>query len=315
MLKQGLLVKRPIQSNLHHADLFALLGEELDGLLGGLAAAAHQHDHPLGVGGPDIIEEVIRPGGELGELVHLLLDDPRTADVVGVDGLSALEIDIGVLAGSAEDRLVGVHAPPAVGQDQVIVDHLSYLVDRQQFDLVDFAGRSKAIEEVHKGHSRLQRGRRGDQGHVHRLPGRTGGDQAEPGLPDGHHVAVVAEDAQRLAGQRPGRDVKDRRRQLAGDLVHARDHQHQPLAGGEGRRQRAGLKCPVHGRRSPALRLHLHDQGDRAEDILFPAGRPLVGVLAHGTGGRDRIDCDNFVNLVGHVGYGLVAVHHAYVAL
>ncbi len=56
-----------------------------------------------------------------------------------------------------------------------------------------------------------------------------------------------------VASVRAG-DVEDRRRQLAGDLVHVGDHQQQALRRREGRRQRAGLQRAVHARRRRRLR-------------------------------------------------------------
>ena len=53
---------------------------------------------------------------------------------------------------------------------------------------------------------------------------------AKPVAAHGHHVLVVAEDRQRMRGERPRRHMEDRWRQFAGDLVHVRDHQQQALA-------------------------------------------------------------------------------------
>ena len=92
------------------------------------------------------------------------------------------------------------------------------------------------------------------------------------GLPAGHDVGVVAEDRQRVGGQRARRDVDDERRQLAGDLVHVGDHQQQALRGREGRGQRAGLQRAVDGAGGAAFGLHLDHLRDRAPDVLLPLG-------------------------------------------
>ena len=104
----------------------------------------------------------------------------------------------------------------------------------------------------------------------------------EAGLPAGHHVGVVAEDRERVRGQRPRRDVHAERRQLAGDLVHVGDHQQQALRRGERRRQRAGLQRAVHRARRAALRLHLDDRGTVPQRFVRPlaahssASSPIV---------------------------------------
>ena len=133
-------------------------------------------------------------------------------------------------------------------------------------------------------------------------------EHRETGLADGHHVGVVAEDRQRLRGQRAGRDVEHGRGQLAGDLVHVRDHQQQPLRGGERRRQRPALQRAVQRTGRAALALHLHHRRHAAPDVRPPLARPLVGQLGHRRGRRDRVDAADLVEPVGDRGRGLVPV-------
>ena len=124
-----------------------------------------------------------------------------------------------------------------------------------------------------------------------------------------HDVAVVAVDRERVRGQRPGRDMDDRRRQLARDLEHVRDHQEQALGRREGGGQRALLQRPVEGTGRAALGLHLDHVGDLAPQVRLPGSGPVVGVLRHGRRGCDREDRDHLAQGVGDAGRGLVAVH------
>ena len=160
---------------------------------------------------------------------------------------------------------------------------------------------------------RERRGLR-DEREVVGLLHRRRGEQREARLAHRHHVGVVAEDRQPLRGERPGGDVEHRRRQLAGDLVHVRDHQQQALRGGERRRQRAALQRAVQGAGRAALALHLDHRGHGAPDVRPPLARPLVGQLGHRRRRRDRVDAADLVQPVGDRGRGLVAVdrraHH-----
>src|SRR5690606_10055421 len=54
--------------------------------------------------------------------------------------------------------------------------------------------------------------------------------------------------------------------------------------------------------------LQLHHLRHLAPDVPLARGRPGVGQLAHGRRRGDRVDRDDFVELVGHSGGGLVAV-------
>ncbi len=130
----------------------------------------------------------------------------------------------------------------------------------------------------------------------------------EAGLPNSHHVRLVAEDRQSLCRQRPGGDVQHGGRQLAGDLVHVRDHEQQALRSGERRRQRPALQRTVQRPRCSALALHLHDGGHGAPHVGPSLARPLVRQLGHRRRRRDRVDAADLVEPVGDRGGSLVAV-------
>ena len=94
---------------------------------------------------------------------------------------------------------------------------------------------------------------------------------ANPVGAGGHHVAVIAENRKRVRGQGARGDVKDRRGQLAGDLVHVGDHQQQALRRRERRRQRPGLQGAVHGAGGAAFALHFDTMGTVPQILAFPS--------------------------------------------
>ena len=110
----------------------------------------------------------------------------------------------------------------------------------------------------------------------------------EPGLPAGHHVAVIAENGERVRGNGAGGHVNDRRRELARDLVHVGDHQQQALRSGEGGAQRARLDGAVQRSGRAGFALQLHHRGHHAPDVGLTLGRPLVGEFSHVGRRRDR---------------------------
>ena len=125
---------------------------------------------------------------------------------------------------------------------------------------------------------------------------------AQPGRAGVHHVAVVAEDREGVRRDRPGRDVDDRRRQLAGDLEHVGDHQEQALRRRERRRQGTLLERAVEGARRARLGLHLDDVRDLAPQVRPAGSGPVVAVLGHRRGRRDRVDRDHLADGVGDRG-------------
>ena len=196
-----------------------------------------------------------------------------------------------------------------MGMDQLLVQHGPHVVQRELLDLVHLVAGAEAVEEVNEGDASLQRGRLDDQGLVHHLLHGVGGQQAEAGLTDCHHIAMVAEDGQGVGGERPRGDVEGRGSQLAGDLVHVGDHQEQALGRGERGGEGSALQRPVHRAGGAALALHLHDQGDRPPDVGNALGRVLVRPLPHIGGRSDRVDRDHLVGAVGDISRRFVAVN------
>jgi len=119
---------------------------------------------------------------------------------------------------------------------------------------------------------------------------------------------VITEDRERVPGHRTGSHVEDARLEFAGDLEHVRQHQEQPLARREGRRQRTTLQSAVDNTGGTCLRLHLDDLGHLPPQVPAADRRPGVGQLPHRAGRRDRVDGDDLSELVRHTRRRLVAV-------
>jgi len=298
--------------HLEDADLLALLDEVVDGLLGDVRAGAHHDDDALGVGGADVVEEVVGPAGELAELLELALDDGGNGGVELVRALAGGEVDVGVLAGAADLRVLGREASGAVGAHELVGDHLLHDVVGDLLDLGHLVGGAEAVEEVEEGHAGLEGRGMGDEGEVHDLLDVVGGEHGPAGLAAGHDVLVVAVDGQSMSRDGAGGDVEDGRDLLARDLVHVRDHEEEALRRGEGRREGSRSEGAVHGASGAGLGLEFDDLGNGAPDVLAALGGELVGDLAHRGGGRDRVDRDDLAHGVGHVGGGGVAVDHGH---
>ena len=300
--------ERPEQVHLHDAQLRPAGVQVLDRLADRLGAGAHEHDHAVGVGGAEIVEQPVVPAGQRREPVHRRLDDRRDRRVERVRRLAALEVHVRVLRDAAHDRPVRIERARAVREHQLVVDHRAHVVVVEHLDLADFVRRAEAVEEVDERDARGERGVLRDERQVVRFLHRARTEHRPAGHPRGHDVGVIAEDRERLRGEGARGDVEDRRRQLAGDLEHVRDHQQQTLRRREGRRQRAGLQRAVHGAGGAALALHLDDVRHGAPDVGLALGGPLVGQLAHRRRGRDRIDRADLVDAVCDRGGGLVPV-------
>ena len=166
---------------------------------------------------------------------------------------------------------------------------------------------AEAVEEGEEGDFTFQRGQVGDQREVVGLLDARGGHRKTGGAA-AHHVGVVAEDRQRLGGERTGRNVEDGREHFTGDLVHVRNHQQQPLAGGVGGGQRTGTERTVNRAGGTGLGLHFDDLKRLTEHVLLALARPGVSVLTHRRRGGDRVDRRDFTEGVRYVRRSVIAV-------
>ena len=89
--------------------------------------------------------------------------------------------------------------------------------------------RAEAVEEVDERNAPLDSGKMGDRREVHDLLDVSFGQHGEAGLAACHDVGMVAEDAERLGGDRASADMEDAREHLCRDLVHVRNHEEQAL--------------------------------------------------------------------------------------
>ena len=273
--------KRPVQPHLHDTHALIVSVQRSHGLLNGLAARAHHHDHALGLRVAVVVDDSVAAAGALGEARHRVLDRARHAGVERVDRFARLEVDVGVLSRPADERPLRRERPAAMSTHELLGHECAQVVVGEQLDRVQLVRGSEPVEEVNERHPRPERRGLRHERQVVGLLNRRRREQRESRLADRHHVGVVAEDREALRGERAGGDVQHRRCQLAGDLVHVRDHQQQPLRGGERRRERAALKRTVQRACRAALALHLDHRGHGAPDVCASLARPLVGELGH----------------------------------
>ena len=135
-----------------------------DGFLRGFGAGAHHHDDALGIGGADIVEQVILRPVTLGEPVHRVLHDGRARAVEGIAGFARLEEDVGILGRAAKHRAVGRQRALAMLRGP---DSSSIMARRSSsselLDLGHFVRGAEAVEEVQERNARFERGGLGDQ--------------------------------------------------------------------------------------------------------------------------------------------------------
>ena len=254
----------------------------VDGLFHDVRAGAHGDDHLVRIGRADVIEQVVLASGQLAHFVHVMLHDGRDRLVVLVGSFTVLEVNVRVLRAAAQVRMFGVERTGTEGRNRIAVEQLIHILIIDRFDLLDFMGGAEAVEEVHERHAALDGGKVRYKREVHDFLHGGGSEHGKASLAAAHYVAVIAEDGQRVIGERTGGHMEHAGQQFAGDLVHIRDHQQQALGSGEGGRERAGGERAVHSARSARFRLHFRNADLLAEQVQPAVGSPVVCNLRHG---------------------------------
>ena len=306
--EEGFDVEREEETDGEDADLFALGDEPVHGFGDGLDGAAHGDDDTVGLGMSVVFVKSILASGDLGEAVHLGLNDGRKLVVEAVDGFAALEIDVGILGGALDGGPVGGEGAGAEVGDGFFANDAADFVVGEQGDFGDLVGSAEAVEEMDERDARAVASGGGDEGEIVGFLAVVGAEEGAAGGAAGHDIGVVAEDGEALRGDGAGGDVEGEREEFAGDLVEVGDHQQEPLRARERGGERASEETAVDGAGDAALGLELGDLGDHAPDVFFAAGGPFVAGLGHGRRRGDRVDRDELVDAVGYGGDGLVGV-------
>ena len=140
--------KRPVQPDFQQANSFASLVQVFHRLLGGLCTGAHHDDNALSIGGSHIVEEVIRAAHDLGKLVYYRLHPIRACLVVRIARFTRLKVDVGILRGTAQHRMVWRKRTLPMLEDTLQADEGAHVVFGEHFDLVDLMRSAEAVKEV-----------------------------------------------------------------------------------------------------------------------------------------------------------------------
>ncbi len=256
---------------------------------------------------------MIGAAGLGGKAVHDGLNDAGYCVVVRIAGFTSLEKDVGILRRAADDGAIGAQSVLPVFNDVLVVEQGADSLVRDRQNLADFMRRTEAVEKVHERNAGFESGNLRHQCHIGNFLDRVGSQHRPTGGPTGHHVGMVAKDRKRVRSQRAGRHVHRGRGQLTRNLEHVGDHQQQALRGCECGPESAGLQCAVECARGATLTLQFFHNGQRAPDILFSFGAPLISPFGHRRRGGDGVDGDDFGETIGNRSSSLVPIHNYHV--
>ena len=221
--------ERTIQVDRQQTDLFAFGVQVVDGFLDHVADRTHRDDDAVGVFGAVIVEQVILAAGHFADFCHIFLDDAGDGLIVEIGDFALLEVNVRILGGAANHRMVGVQRPATEGVQRILVDQAGQFVIFDHFNFLRFVRSTETVKEIEERHAAFDRRQMGHRSQVHDLLHAAFGQKGETGLAGRHDVLVIAENAQRIGGNRARADVEYARQQFAGHFVHIGDHQQQAL--------------------------------------------------------------------------------------
>ena len=130
-LEEVLGGERTVEAYDEGADLPALCGEVVDGLLYRLGHGTHCNDDILGLRVAVVVVRTVLAAGQLADFTHIAGNDVRNCVVGGVAGFAGLEIYVTVLGGAAGHRRVRIEGPAAECGKRLLADHTleGFLVD------------------------------------------------------------------------------------------------------------------------------------------------------------------------------------------
>ena len=295
--------------NIDEADLLALGHQVVHSFLGGLGCGTHEDDDPFSVRGTIVIEEFVFPASELADLSHVVFHSGGNGLDLLVAGLTALKKDVRVYGGAAGDRMFRIQGVLAESPQGVHVHQRAEILIVPRLDLLDLMGGAETVKEMEEGHPAVDSGQVRHSPQIHDLLRGGGGQQGKACLADAHDITVVTENGQCMGAKGAGRHMEHTWQHLAGDLIHIRDHQQQPLGGGVSSGQGTGLQGTMDRTGRPTLGLHLHHLYRLAEEVLFTVSRPGIHMFRHGRGWGDWEDASHLGKSIGYICRRLIAVH------
>ena len=140
--------ERTIEVYLHQTNLFASGVQIVDGLFSGLADRAHCDDHPLGVSGAVIVEQLVF-GADLGvDLIHIIFGYADDRVIIFIAGLAHLEEDIRVLRRTALRGMLRIQRAAAELVHRVFIQHIIKVLIVPHLDLLHLMRGSETVKEM-----------------------------------------------------------------------------------------------------------------------------------------------------------------------
>ena len=125
VLEEMLQRKRAIEMHIQQAHFFAFGVQMIHHFFYGLAHRAHGNDQTLRIRRSVVIEQVVLPPGKLADFRHVFFNNLRQLLPITIGYFPLLKMNIRILHGAAQDRMIRVERPAPEGVDRLHVQELA----------------------------------------------------------------------------------------------------------------------------------------------------------------------------------------------
>ena len=201
-------------------------GQVIDGFLNAAGSRAHYHDHMLRVIRSVVVEGLVVSSGEGVHLLHIFIYNVREGIVIGIAGLTALEICIGILAGGPKDRVLGIQGVLPEFLQLAVIHQLRQVVVIQAVHFLNLVRGPETVKEMEERNMSLDSGQMSNGSQVHGLLHVSRGQKGESGLAAGHDIGLFRVNGDGVGSYVSGSYMNHAGFQLSRNPVHGGNHQH-----------------------------------------------------------------------------------------
>ena len=221
--------ERTIEMNIDHTQFVSFCGFVVNDLFQALADRSHSDDDILGIGCSVIGEGTIFASGDSTDFIHIIGHHVCHSIVITVRGLTVCEEHIGILVQSACVRVHRRHSAIAERLQSLHIHQRTKVFHINSLYLLILMRCTETVKEIEERYAGLDGGKMCHTRQIHYFLYGTFRQHGKSGLPTCHHILMVTEDTEHMAGQRACRYMKDGRKQFSCNLIHVRNHQQQAL--------------------------------------------------------------------------------------
>ena len=192
-----------------YAGLFAFLIQVINGFHSRLAYGTHSDYDALCVFCAVVVKEMMLATGDFRHLSHSFFNEVGNGVVIFIGNFAALEVDVGVLRGAADNGMIGVKSATTELFNGIPIQNFCEIRIINDFDLLNFVGSAETVKEVDERNTTLNSDQVSDSRQIHNFLNAGFAEHGATALTTRHNVLMIAEDVQVVGSKRARADMEN----------------------------------------------------------------------------------------------------------